>query len=403
MTEKNLIKKHLNHYSQTNELSDARIPIILWVTLVYAATIILQTISEPLLIQSLIFTGLISLHATLHWYTHSIVSFRPWLYFLVQGILIFFSAFLMPSGFPAALLGLIPVLIGQSVGIYYQKTKIFFVSLLLYTLFCLAIISVSKLENLALYIPLLLLMMIVVIAYAMLFFQQVRARIRTQTFLRDLELAHKKVEELTLANERQRMARDLHDTLAQGLAGLIMQLEAINIHLSKDNVNRVKEIVTHSMQQARKTLADARGAIDDLRSTSISEINFTESVKEETTRFTAATGIHVSLLMVIKEDMPKMLVEHSLHIVSECLTNVARHAHAQNVWVTIYDKPNKVYIEVKDNGIGFHTDLIGKQSGHYGLIGILERVRLIRGEIKIRSILAEGTLIEIEVPLLKGE
>lgn len=95
-------------------------------------------------------------------------------------------------------------------------------------------------------------------AFAIMFFRQVHERQRIQSFLQDLQEAHKKVEELTLANERQRMARDLHDTLAQGVAGLIMRLEAADAHLSRGNTERTGEIIKQSMQQARRTLADAR-------------------------------------------------------------------------------------------------------------------------------------------------
>ncbi|UPK47383.1 hypothetical protein KET34_18125 [Paenibacillus pabuli] len=97
---------------------------------------------------------------------------------------------------------------------------------------------------------------LVVISYVSLFYRQVNARVRTQNFLRELELAHQKVEELTLTGERQRMARDLHDTLAQGLAGIIMQLEAASIHQEKGNQLKVQEIIRNARVQARQSLAD---------------------------------------------------------------------------------------------------------------------------------------------------
>lgn len=386
-----------------NELSISRVPILLWVVLVYAATIILQNTVDPRLLQSLLFTAVISLHALLHWKTHILVENRPWVYFVIQGLLIFVSALLMPAGFPAALLGLFPVLIAQSVSVYYRKVKIVYLALLFYALFCLAIVSVSDAERLALFIPLLLLMLVVVIAYAVLFYQQVRERVRTQTFLRDLEIAHMKVEELTLANERQRMARDLHDTLAQGVAGFIMQLEAVGSHLLNGNSSRAYEIVEQSMRQARKTLADAREAIDDLRSEASSEITFEELIQEEVEHFIHATGIGVALTMQIRLMWPKIVIEHSHYIISECLTNIAKHARAQHVWVTITDKHQVLVIEIRDDGKGFDTDEIGKISGHYGLIGIRERVRLIGGNVEIVSQAEEGTLIRIKKQASKGE
>jgi two-component system, NarL family, sensor histidine kinase YdfH len=81
--------------------------------------------------------------------------------------------------------------------------------------------------------------------------------------------------------------------------------------------------------------------------------------------------------------MSRMLMEHSLYIVSECLTNVAKHAKADTVWVTVTEQNNRIEIEVKDNGKGFDTSQIGNQGGHYGLLGLYERVRLIGGESRL--------------------
>lgn len=224
---------------------------------------------------------------------------------------------------------------------------------------------------------------------------------QAQTFLRELEMAHKKVEELTLANERQRMARDLHDTLAQGLAGIIMQLEAIDAHLTKGGTKRAHEIVQQSMSQARRALAEARQAIDDLRSQPAVEIDFSESVREEIERFTLATGIPVQLELDLKGTLPILVLEHGQHIIRECLTNVAKHAHARHLFIRIVQYEQQLLTVIRDDGKGFNTRMIGKRVGHYGLIGIKERVRLLGGTIEIESTTQKGTTIEIEVPIAK--
>src|SRR5690606_1594523 len=128
---------------------------------------------------------------------------------------------------PIVLIGLYPVLLGQSFAMLNEKRKITIglIAAAYLILTIIALLATDWLDQLLLLIPIFLLMNVIVISYAHLFFRQVHARLRTQSFLNELEQTHRKVEELTLANERQRMARDLHDTLAQGLAGLIMQLE----------------------------------------------------------------------------------------------------------------------------------------------------------------------------------
>ncbi|WP_178382424.1 sensor histidine kinase [Paenibacillus sp. P3E] len=308
----------------------------------------------------------------------------------------------MPDGYQAVLIGLLPVLVAQSLGFSYRIKRVVLVAFISIILFFDAMLTLGDTDELILFLPFFTLMLIVVVAYALLFFQQVHERLKTQNFLRDLQEAHKKVEELTLSNERQRMARDLHDTLAQGVAGLIMQLEAADAHMAQGRMERTQEIIKQSMKQARTTLAEARRAIDNLRAKSASEIDFREAVDDEVQHFTEATGIAVATYLKLDKRLSRMVMEHSLHIVKECLTNIARHAKADKVWVTLSDQRGLLFMEIRDNGSGFNTDAIGKDAGHYGLLGLQERVRLIGGEMKVRSSSA-GTSIQIEVSFTEGE
>lgn len=385
----------------TDQLVISRVPILLWISLVYVASIILQSIEELLIFNSLIFTFIFGVHAFLHWNAYRLTVTKSWLYFFIQGFLIYTSALLVPGGSPAILIGFLPVLIGQSIGLYYHKKNILFVVLCCFSFFFAAQFHLGQLYDLILLVPLFLFMVILTGAYALLYFQQVHARIRTQLYVKDLETAHRKVEELTLMTERQRMARDLHDTLAQGLAGLIMQLEAADAFISQGNTQRSQEIIQGSMSQARRTLADARRAIDNLRIKSVEGMSFYEALSYEIRRFIEATGIEVDEDVQVSSRLSRTLMEQSMHIISECLTNVAKHAQADKVWISILERNGRVHIEIRDNGKGFNTELIGKQPGHYGILGIQERARLIEGEIKISS-LPEGTQVFLEFPVHKG-
>ncbi|AWB44749.1 sensor histidine kinase [Paenibacillus sp. CAA11] len=395
-------KNRIDQLESVEEMLVSRLPILLWLQMVYIATMILQNVKELLFLPSVFFTIIYLLHILIHWNSYRLTRARSWLYFLIQGLLILTCALLLPEGSPAVLIGLLPILIGQSLGLYYQKTKIMLVFLYCVFMFSYAQIYLGKMPDLLLLIPLFILMLIVVIAYALLFFQQVHARLRTQAFLKDLEDAHRKVEELTLANERQRIARDLHDTLAQGVAGFIMQLEAADEFISQGNIQRSQEIIQQSMSQARRTLSEARRAIDNLRSKSASDVDFFESLTDEIQRFFLATGINVYPTIQMSSRLSRMLMEHTLQIVSECLTNVAKHAKADKVWITVTEQNGRVRIEIKDNGIGFDTALIGTKTGHYGILGIYERARLIGGQVQIFS-LSNGTRITLEAPIDEGD
>ncbi|MEN1990531.1 sensor histidine kinase [Paenibacillus hubeiensis] len=399
-----IIPKKMNpsgiNEEETDPIASSRIPIIIWLWLVAIATLILQTMSAPLLVPSIFFVAAMLAHTLVYWEVNKLIIRSKLLYILLQAGLIYGSAMLMPDGMPAVLIGLIPVLIGQTFAIFYETVKVVLVAFTLYLLFCTVTLFTRSGTDVALLILLLLMMIVVVVSYAVLFYRQVNARVRTLTFLHELEKAHQKVEELTLTSERQRMARDLHDTLAQGLAGIIMQLEAVDEHMNRGSFPRAHEIVRSSMGQARKTLADARKAIDDLRTKATPAISFGEAVLEQIQRFQQATGIKVELDGKSPPDISKVQMEHVLHILSESLMNIARHAQATIASVRMAEEKGVFHLIIIDNGVGFSVDRIGKQSGHYGIIGINERARLIGGSIEIASG-KEGTTIVLRVPLRK--
>lgn len=201
-----------------------------------------------------------------------------------------------------------------------------------------------------------------------------------------------KIESLTLQNERQRMARELHDTLAQGVAGLVLQLEAVKAHLAAENTERAAAIVEQSIARARSTLAESRAAIDDLRSTST---NVTELVREKVERFKQTTGIPCELEISVSENqLPAETLNHAMNILSESLTNIARHAEATQVKVNFVIQNTNLQLEVRDNGKGFNVKQETK--GHYGLVGMRERARLTGGMLSIESN-SSGTSIQFIV------
>ncbi len=241
---------------------------------------------------------------------------------------------------------------------------------------------------------------LVATGYIVLYFRMAGSNEQTRTLLRELETAHTeladyavRVEDLTLANERQRMARELHDTLAQGLVGLSMQLDTVDALLTEQNCREAQEIVQQAMQRARSTLATARCAIDDLRSETFGHLTCAEAVQEELRRFSSATGIwcHADLkeLATIAPDKR----EHIQRIITEGLMNIARHAQARQAWIRIVRQADNFVLDISDDGIGFEPDTVAVQAGHYGLLGLRERARLLGGKMEIKSVPNKGTTI----------
>ncbi len=245
-----------------------------------------------------------------------------------------------------------------------------------------------------------------------LYTQQVSTHRRTQALLRELEETHAdlktthaqvaayalRVEELTIEAERQRLARELHDTQAQGLTGLILQLEAIDMHLGHQHYERAREIVEQARTRARATLTDVRRAIDDLRAGGISPSDLSEAVQEEIDHCTTTTGLHCMVDLAALRMVPAPLCEYALRAIIEGITNITRHAQASQAWIGTRTSENMVVIEVRDNGKGFDPGVAAKMVGHYGLLGLRERALLAQGSFEVLSAPGTGTLLRFCLP-----
>ncbi|WP_350255223.1 sensor histidine kinase [Bacillus halotolerans] len=371
-----------------------RVPGLAFILMIYIASIVLQFFigSWPILLLQ-VFTVLTAIFALLHWHSYRWVKKRVILYFVLQGLITFTMANIMTGFLVLIIIGLYAFLIGQIAGIADRRRTF----LILYLLLLLSINATHQIHKgeylhfLVIAVPI----MIVIITYAATLFAQVDEKIKAQLTLERLGLAHQQVEQLTLQNERQRMARDLHDTLAQGLVSLNMQLDAINVHISKGNTDRAKEIIQKSMNRVKSTLADARSAIDNLRSKSEEIDSLKERITLQMDHFKDATGLSCFLDYRLTQLPDVRTAENCYYIIGECLTNAAKHAEAETIWLSIWDEKGNLHLTVRDNGKGFDVEKGRKKRGHYGLLGIQERVRAMKGQFNIKSEKSIGTQIEI--------
>ncbi len=245
-----------------------------------------------------------------------------------------------------------------------------------------------------------------IILFMVLLNQQLTEREKAQELAERLESANARlaanaarIESLTLQNERQRMARELHDTLAQGVAGLVLQLEAVKAHLASDRKDRASAIVDQALTRARGTLAESRAAIDDLRAV---PANPAEAVRERVAKFTQGTGIPCDLELSVQENqLATEDLDHALNMLSEALANVMKHAKATKVQVRFLVHNDELELEVHDDGSGFdvHQE---NDAGHYGLLGMRERARLTGGALSIESDPETGTKVRFVLPNAPG-
>ncbi|GHO47421.1 sensor histidine kinase [Ktedonospora formicarum] len=369
---------------------------------------------SAILLALVVFTLLMAFHGSLHW----LVLFRNskgrylWLYFPLQIVCIGFI-FLMADGGRGsgnAFLGLCLMLAIEAI-ILLKRISLIIAAAAGCLLFYLAnqgmiLLTVAQ-QNLPV-VPKLIgvltessALIPFVCASVMLYIQQTRAHQRDQKLLRELETAHiqledyaARIQDLTLTTERQRMARELHDTLAQGLVGLTMQLETIDSLLIKQRCEQARTIVQQAMTRSRATITSARAAITDLRTEPAMAGDILAAIEAEVQHFTLATGIPSTCCLQTK--LPDEYHEHLLRITREGLTNIARHAQASQVWIQARVDNATIIFDIEDNGIGFDPAQI--TTGHYGLLGLRERARLMNGYLLINSEPGQGTTVRLSIP-----
>ena len=376
-----------------------------FMTLVLTGMYGMTLVTNPSLRQSWVvlpFTILMAVHIILHWMVSRIIQdpSHQAPYVIGQGLLAFILAYLSQN--TGMTLALYMALIGETLG-FLGLTRWGALATLYYlSLSLISFLLFSDMDQAVFWLLTVIPVVIFVGMYVTLYVRQADARQKAQTLASELEAANRQlteyaaqVEDLTIANERQRMARELHETLSQGLAGLILQLEAADAHLANDRQQKAQAIIANTMVQARATLADARRAIDDLRQPSLDDLD--SALRLETSRFTGATGIPVELHLDPTPPLSKPVKETAVRAVAEALTNIAHHARAQHVEVDVGAMAERLSISVRDDGAGFDPSSI--PSGHYGLLGVQERVRLVNGCFEIQSTAGNGTTLKLEFPL----
>ncbi len=353
-----------------------------------------------------LFTGLMLIHGALRLLFLRFARRRRWVlaYLLLQGALAFSIGYL--TQLEGLIIGLHLALVGESAGILWPDRRALALAVTFYiVLLVLNIITVWGVDVLLEMVLVLVLMLAFVLVYVILYNRQVQAREDAQALLQELEEAHRQlkeyadqVEELTISQERQRMARELHDTLAQGLAGLILQLEAVDSHLEAGNQARAQAVVQQAMQRARTTLHEARSAIQALRPAALEQGNLVEALGDEVEQFSATAGIGAAF--EVAGAPPRVAPETSLEIlriVQEALSNTARHAQASHVLVRLATGGPGLRVVIKDDGLGFDPAEGLERPGCFGLAGMRERAERIGGTLQVESQVGRGTSVVLSV------
>ncbi len=220
-----------------------------------------------------------------------------------------------------------------------------------------------------------------------------RRRVAEQT-----ETIRVQIERGAVKDERQRIARELHDTIEQELAGVSLQLRN-----ARQRLVHAPEQASSSLDLAEKMLRhcrdEARSSIRDLRSVALEQRGLHGALEEFLAPLAAESGAKLTLAVEgHPRDLPGPSEIHLLRIAHEAVANSARHSGAQEISARLSYAADAVTLEVRDDGRGFNTKASAPR-GHFGLLGIQERANKLRAELLVESTPGAGTIIRVTVPL----
>jgi signal transduction histidine kinase len=235
--------------------------------------------------------------------------------------------------------------------------------------------------------------LLVLLVAAFAWATMLRRRVTEQTVV-----IRQKAEREAALEERHRMAREMHDTLAQSFSGLGFQLDSLAASLpqadtaARNRLDTAKQMVRHGQEEFRRSLMN-------LRAQELERGGLAEALGELGRQMTAGTGIAFDLqLRGTARGLAEAVENNLLRIGQECVTNAVRHAKPGRIDAEVVFEPGQVRLRVKDDGVGFEPEKLPRDSnGHFGWRGIRERAEQIKADVKLASKPGAGTEVVVTV------
>jgi signal transduction histidine kinase len=200
-----------------------------------------------------------------------------------------------------------------------------------------------------------------------------------------------------IIGERNRMARDIHDTLAQGFTGVILHVEAAEEAMSRKRLEAATGHLRGAGEIARDGLREARRSVRALRPLALEEKKLAQALEELIMKLTVGTAVQATFtLQGEPRELPPESETNFLRIGQEALTNAIRHARPSKIDVLLVFGERELRLSMCDNGAGFEPD---SESSGFGLQGMAERAESMGGQFLIQSANGKGTTISVTIPL----
>jgi signal transduction histidine kinase len=208
---------------------------------------------------------------------------------------------------------------------------------------------------------------------------------------------------VAMLEERERLAREFHDGIAQTLGYASMQAQIVRKLIRDGNLDRVGSILDHLIEATQEAHADIRESILNLKAGSAQEWFLFPTLERYLSHFQEFYGIHAELSIpdTLGEDTFEPVAKiQLLRVVQEVLTNARKHSNAHNIYIVFQQVNNSARITITDDGVGFDPSQLKLEEGrHFGLRFMHERMEQIGGSLIIDSRLGAGTAVKLEIPL----
>ncbi len=206
--------------------------------------------------------------------------------------------------------------------------------------------------------------------------------------------------------ERQRLARDIHDGPAQSLSNIVLKCELCEKLLDRDP-ERAREQINELKQLVKSSLQEIRRIIFDLRPMSLDDLGLVPTLQRYVATFIEETGIDVTLEAYDLDGkvVDKVIEVAVFRIVQEALNNIKKHSKASKAHINIYVRDGFLMGRIADNGIGFDKEKVEGQKianiheGGFGIYGMKQRAELLKGKLSVQSQEGRGTIVLLQIPL----
>mgnify|MGYP005836641035 CR=1 FL=1 len=204
--------------------------------------------------------------------------------------------------------------------------------------------------------------------------------------------------DLAIVEERNRLARELHDSVTQSLFSIVLNAEAANALLARD-VDRARQTIERLQEVAQDALAEMRSLIYELRPPHLGEEDLESALQRYADIVQRRYQIPITMRLTGETPLPRDLEQSLYRIAQEALANVIKHAQAKHVEIALGRDQHEVSLMIRDDGVGFDPTSLAHDSHAFGLISMRDRTELLGGIFEVTARPGEGTCVHVRIPL----